>query len=263
MQTRAALLGAATAGAIALFGVAGAASPQAATREQAAPQPRPAATSVVGPDLSALSGMIRALDTTSHDVRMRTSVSTVSGSVSPANSAAAAIAQSNGLEISEIVDRGNVYVEASLGADVDKQLGIKPGTWMKLDPAQISTDNQLLLQPDGSDPVDMHGIMTGMTSLDQPDATHLRGTIDLTRVTGHTLPDPDEVAKGGAAATNVPFTVTADPHGRITEFTVDASGFDPGLSLDVVYSNYGAGVPVVDPATSVPAPQNLYSLFNN
>jgi hypothetical protein len=105
--------------------------------------------------------------------------------------------------------------------------------------------------------------MTGVTAIRQIDASHLAGTIDLTRITGHTRPDPDEVAKAGAAAKKVPFTITADPLGRITRFTVDASAFDPILSLRVVYSDYGAGTPIATPPTSVPAPQNVYSLFNN
>jgi hypothetical protein len=109
----------------------------------------------------------------------------------------------------------------------------------------------------------MRGIMTGMTSLHRIDANHLGGTLDLARVTGHTLPDPEEVARAGAAATKAPFTVTADAQGRITDFRVDTKAFDPTLSLDVVFSNYGAGAPIVSPATTVPAPKNVYTLFNN
>jgi hypothetical protein len=134
---------------------------------------------------------------------------------------------------------------------------------MQLDTAQIAADNQLLVQPDGSDPVDLPGIMTGVTAIHRIDATHLAGTIDLTRITGHTRPDPDEVKKAGAAAKKVPFTITADALGRVTNFTVDANAFDPILSVNVTFSDYGSGAAVTTPPASVPAPQNVYSLFNN
>ncbi len=300
MQTHAALLSAATAGAIALFGVGvavlgpaavhfggSAASPTKTVPPAMAPSPStsrhadaataiaaiapaPTGTSqptgsgtLTGPNLSAASTMISALTNTSHDVTMKTSTSMVRGSVNPADGTAHAVATSSGLEISEVVARGKVFVEANLGSDLNKEVGIKPGTWMHLNTAQISSDNELLVQPDGSDPVDMPGIMTAVTSIHQVDATHLAGTLDFTRITGHTRPDPDEVKKAGAAAKKVPFTITADALGRVTNFHVNANAFDPILSVDVTYSHYGSGAAVATPPASVPAPQNVYSLFNN
>ena len=219
--------------------------------------------SLATPNITAASAMIAALTSTSHDVTMKTSSSMVRGSVDPASGTAHAVATSSGLEISEVVSRGKVFVEANLGKDFNEEVGIKPGTWMRLNPAQISSDNELLVQPDGSDPVDMPGIMSAVTAIHQVDATHLAGTLDLTRITGHTKPDPDQVKKAGAAAKKVPFTITADALGRVTNFHVNANAFDPILSVDVTYSHYGSGAATATPPASVTAPENVYSLFNN
>jgi hypothetical protein len=272
MRKHPALLAVAAVGALALFASLGAgsvssavitavSSPPPAATASASPAAGAAATTV-GPDLGALNAMTQALATTSHDVVMRTKTSSVTGSVHPTTKAAAAVAKARGLQIDEVVQKGSVWIRANLGATLNNEVGISPHAWMRLDPDRISKANQLLLQPDGSDPVDMHGIMTGITSLQQVNAQHLRGVIDLTKVTGHTVPDPDELTKAGKPATHVPFTVTADTDGRITDFAVDANAFDAILSLDVAYSAYGAGTPVVAPPTSVPAPQTLYGVFN-
>jgi hypothetical protein len=270
MQIHRALVGVLSAGALALAAIAGSAAHGTAGTGAAGvvggvptlAQPEVTASGLVGPDLSALTTMARALATEPHNVVMTTQGSDVHGSVIPGRKASV-IAQSSGLEIDEIVDNGQVWVRANLGTDLDSQVGIQPNQWMALDPARIAANNELLIQPDGNDPVDLKGIMTGMTGMQRMDGHHLRGTIDLTKVTGHTLPDPDEVAKAGQEALKVPFTATADPQGRISDFTIDANAFDPALSLHVVYSSYGAADPVVDPTAAIPAPDSLYTVFND
>jgi hypothetical protein len=221
-----------------------------------------AAGGSAGADGDPMTSMTAALKTTGHNVEMLAQGSTMTGSVDPATDTTMAVAKSSGMEIDEIVSHGRIYLRADLGADLDGQVGITPNVWMQMDPAQIAADNELLIQPDGSDPVDLAGIMTGITKMQRVDAQHVAGTMDLTKVTGHTLPDPDEVAKAGAAATAVPFTARADASGRIVEFSVSANAFDPALSLDVLYTDYGAPSPITVPAASVAAPQTLYSIFN-
>jgi len=259
------VLTAVVAGAVAFVASAASTSAPASAPTQLAEQAhaRPAAAATAAPDFSPLLAMTSALKTTGHDVSLSTQGSTMTGSVDPADDKASAVAKSSGLEIDEIVANGNVYIKANLGTDLDTQAGISPDVWMQLDPSQVQPDNQLLVQPDGTDPVDMPGIMTGITDLKQTAPQNIEGTIDLTQITGHTLPDPDEVTQAGPAATHVPFTVRADPSGRIAEFQVYADSFDPALSLDVSYSNYGAQSAINAPASSIPAPATLYSLFND
>jgi hypothetical protein len=233
--------------------------PQAAIHAQV----QPITSATAGPDLGAMAAMVAALKTTGHNVVMTTKGSSMAGIVNPTANAASAVAKGSGVELDEVVNNGKIFIKADLGATLDTQAGISPNVWMQVDPKKVSQNNELLIQPDASDPVDLTGIMAGVTALQQRDAQHLQGTLDLRKVTGHTLPDPSEVARAGTPATHVPFTVAADSNGRISAFHVDASAFDPALTLDVAYSKYGAPDPVVEPASSVPAPATLYRLFNN
>jgi hypothetical protein len=216
-----------------------------------------------GPDIGPMMAMTAALSTTGHDVTMTTKSSTTAGVVDPADHAASAVAKGNGAEIDEIVTGGQIYLKTELGTSLSSQAGISSNVWMTVDPTQIGPDNELLIQPDGSDPVDLAGIMAGITAVRQPDALHLQGTIDLSKVSGYTEPDPDEVSQAGTAATAVPFAVTADTSGRIALFTIDADAFDPGLSVSIGYSNYGSEASIVAPTAPIPAPNGIYSLFNN
>ena len=236
---------------------------QPAIQPAGPPAGPPAATVAPGkPDISAFTAMTAALATTGHNMQMRTVGSVMVGSVNPAGHTATADVKNGPLEIAEVVSHGDIFVRANLGSDLNNQIGIAPDVWMKLDRSQINAHNELLIQPDASDPVDMAGISAGITSIQQTDPTHLTGTLDLTKVTGHTTPDPSEVAKAGPPATAVPFTARADANGRISEFTVTADAFDPALSLEVTYTDYGSPDPITAPTSSVPAPPSVYSAFN-
>jgi hypothetical protein len=227
----------------------------------AAPVAVPSASG--GTDLAALTAMASALGTTGHNVMMRTEASTMKGAVDPAHKTSMATVSNGTISIDEIVSNGKVFVRANFGPNIDSQLGIAPDAWMMMDPARIMPNNALLIQPNGTEPVDLAGISTGITSLTRTDPQHLKGTIDLTKVTGHTVPNPDEVSKAGLKATSVPFTVRADSSGRISELAVTADAFDPALSLDVLYTDYGSPTAISVPTGSTPAPDNMYSVFND
>ncbi|HEY1485706.1 MAG TPA: hypothetical protein VGF84_06360 [Micromonosporaceae bacterium] len=256
-----ALIIALAAGVIAL--VVAAPSAIAAHRPPGAGAAQPMAEPSGPVDLDPLSAMTTALRTTGHNVTMTTQGSTMVGAVDPAHGAADADAKGFGLDLDEVVVNGQIYVKVDLGASTDQQDGIMPNVWMRLDPKQINAANELLVQPNASGPVDIAGIAAGITELRRDDARHLEGTIDLTKISGHTTPDPDEVTRAGTAATRVPFAVTADANGRITRFQVYAGTFDPGLSLRVDYSGYGSPHAIAAPASSVPAPPSIYALFND
>jgi hypothetical protein len=283
MRKISAIVTALTTGAMALFAASASAVPAIAAPEIAAPATTAPATTAPattvpadtvpasappsalagGLDLGPMTAMTAASSTTGHDTTMTTRSSTTVGAVDPADHTASAVAKGSGAEIDEIVANGKIFVRADLGTELDQEGGISPTVWMRVDPGQIGKTNELLIQPDGSDPVDMAGIMTGITALERVDGHHLHGTIDLTKVSGHTQPDADEVSRDGAAVARVPFTVTADAHGRISMFHVDADSFDPSLSLTVAYTDYGSPSRITPPATSVPAPATVYGLFNN
>jgi len=222
----------------------------------------PVAAASAAPDLAPLESMIAPLATTGHDLLMTTPGSRLTSSVDPSSKTAGAIATSPGISLDQIVAGGRIYLKANLGADLDKEVGITPNAWMTIDPAKINRSNNLLIQPDASDPIDLKGILTGVTALTPAGAHRVNGFLDLTKVTGHTRPDPQEVEKAGAKAKHVPFTAVADAQGRIEKFTVSADAFDPELSLDVAYSKYGAPTPVQVPTAARPAPDAVYTLFN-
>ena len=133
---------------------------------------------------------------------------------------------------------------------------------MTIDPAKLSATNHLPIQADASDPIDMPGILASVADVNRVNDTTFKGTLDLTQVSGHNQPDPDQVARAGDAAKQTPFTATNDASGRITNLTVDTSGFDAGLGVTIDYSDYGAGTPIADPAANSAAPDSVYSVFN-
>jgi hypothetical protein len=213
-------------------------------------------------DQADLLDTLNALTTTSHNVVMTTNTSTIKGSVDPARKAASIVATSGDLEVDEVVDDGQVWLKMDLGKDANSQLGITGDQWMRLEPAKLTANNNLPIQSDASDPIDMKGIFAAAADVKRINDTTFSGTLDLTAITGHNTPDPDEVAQAGAAATKTPFTVTTDDQGRISNLTVDTSGFDPDLGVRVDYSDYGAGTPVTDPASTSEAPDSVYTVFN-
>ncbi len=215
-----------------------------------------------GGDRADLLGTLGALGTTSHDVVMTTSDSTIKGSVDPEARAASIAATSGDLEVDEVVHNGHVWLRMDLGRDANSQLGIIGGQWMSMDPAKMSATNHLPIQPDASDPIDMRGIFAGIVDVTHAHPTTFTGTLDLTKVAGRNAPDPDEVARAGEAATRTPFTVTTDDQGRIATLSVDTSAFDPALGVTVAYSGYGNATPITDPTGDVPAPDSVYSVFN-
>lgn len=225
--------------------------------------PRQAPNQPPGPvTMAALRATVAQLGDTGHNVTMKTIGAVTTGSVDAAGgNTSISINQDASTEFDELVTGGKVYVRLNLDPASNDQLGVDPDKWMTLDPRKLPAHNLLPLQPDASDPVDMPGILDGVTAVRRVDASNYVGTIDLTKVRGHNQPDAGEVAAAGKPATRAPFTLTTDGQGRIVQFSVDASGFDATLSLDVNYTNYGTQDTVTAPASSVPAPPGVYALF--
>lgn len=267
MTARTLTFGSTMIAAIGLFVLSGgpvhaAVSPGPVTAPTSAPTPAPTAAAA-GPALDALRATVKALDTTSHNVTMTTQGSQSRGSVDPVAGTSAVVVTQDAAEFDETVAGGTTWVKLNIDPDTNSELGISAQKWMLLDPTRLAPDNTLPIPSTGADPIDMPGILASVRNVTQIDPQHFRGTLDLTAVSGRNTPDPEEVAQAGAAATAVPFTATADASLRITEFKVDASGFDSGLSLDVTYSGWGNPSPVATPLAAVPAPDDLYDIFTN
>lgn len=223
-----------------------------ATDPSAAPGP-----STVG----ALRATVAPLETTGHDVTMKTVGALTRGSVDTAHHTTAVAITQDTAEFDEMVVGGQVFVRLNIDPDTNKQLGVSPAKWMRVDRHRLPAHNDLPVPLDAADPVDMPGILDGVTSVRRVDADDYAGTIDLTRVTGYNRPDATEVASAGKAATHVPFTLATDPGHRMIQFSVHANGFDPALNLDVNYSNYGNPDTVTPPPATVPVPADVYPLF--
>jgi hypothetical protein len=237
----------------------GAERPAHHSARSAAPSPQPSGNPASVADLNAA---IAPLKTTSHDVTMITNDSSFRGSVEPSRHAASLVAEAGNLHLAEVVDNGKVWLKMDLGAAANRQLGISGDQWMTLDPSKLATDNNLPIQVDGSDPIDMPGILAGVTSVTRVNPTQFKGTMDLGKVQGHNTPDPDAVRQAGTPAKSAPYALTTDPQGRITAFAVDTRSFDPSLSVEVGYTRYGAASPITEPTNAIPAPDSVYSVFN-
>jgi hypothetical protein len=96
------------------------------------------------------------------------------------------------------------------------------------------------------------------------DATHVTGTVDLTKATGINMPAASDLSTAGAAAKTTPFTVVLDDQGRIVDLKIDADSFDKTLTTEIGFSDFGSARPVTAPAASdvVPAPASLYAVLN-
>jgi hypothetical protein len=225
--------------------------------------PASAAVPSADPAFQALMSSVAPLEATSHHVVMTAGHSTITASVDPPAGIGTLTDQMGSSRFDETVTGGQVWLKLNIDPNTNKELGVSPTTWLKLDMSKLPKNNALPIPPDGSDPIDMPGILQGVTKVTHNSNTLFTGTIDLTMVAGRDKPDAAEVKRAGAAAKHVPFTATTDASNRITEFNADANAFDPSLSADVKYTGYGVKPTVKAPASSVPAPAAIYAVLQN
>lgn len=239
--------------------VAGCALVLAGAAAAAAPIGR--ADNPAAPARSALLATIQPLTTTSHDVRMETAQAVSVGSCDPVVGTSTFVDRQGSMEFDETVRGGTVWIRINIDPDTNRQLGVTPDQWLRLDSARIGDGDALPIPRDGADPVDMPGILDGVTDVRRADAHRFTGTIDMTKIGGRNVPDTGELEHAGEPATHAPFALTTDPAGRVATFRIDTSNFDPSLAISVAYSDYGNATPVTAPATSVPAPAAVYRIF--
>ncbi len=151
--------------------------------------------------------------------------------------------------------------------DLGPMAGVVPGlptadTWMHIDPAKAPGAARLGIKP-GQDLFGPQTYIKGVTAATATSATKVTGTVDLGRAVPAGV-NPADVAKLPAAARLVPFTATLDDQGRIMNFVLKlpAIGVNTATDLTSTWSNWGAPVNAVKPATSVEAPALLYAFLS-
>ncbi|MCW2642840.1 MAG: hypothetical protein JWP76_5146 [Dactylosporangium sp.] len=155
------------------------------------------------------------------------------------------------------------WTQMDFGPALDQQAGIDPTKWMHIDTSKVTKADALPVDPASPDLLDFSSITNAVLTVQRVDATHYSGTIDLTTVKGPAEPDSATLSKVADKAKSVPFTATLDGNGRPSELKTDGSGIDPGLSLDITFSDYGAHQNISKPTgTIADAPSTVYSILN-
>ena len=230
----------------------------AAGREAVAPRATPSSD----PNRTALLTTIDALDNTSHQVDMQTAYSQIQASIDPRSRTGTLTDRQGASEFDEIVANHRVWVRVNIDPQTNAQLGIAPSTWMSLDMTKLPPPNELPIPVDGSDPVDMPGILAGVTAVYRTSSDLFTGTIDLRKITGHNRPNAGRVARAGVTATEAPFSAVIDDRGRLTDFSINADSFDPALNVHVWFHSYGVIMSLPVPSGSVPAPDAIYTILS-
>jgi hypothetical protein len=217
----------------------------------------------------ALVASVRAQATTPFDVTLSEPDNTGKGTVDPVHNGAQ-LSFSSGtaeatIKMDVLVIDEKVYIRMDFGPQLNRTLGLKPSAWMNLDKNKLKDPSELPFDTASmSDPFDLSDYFNAVRSVVRADSTHLTGTIDMTVVTGANKPDSTALANAGDAAKAVPFTAVIDGQGRLVELRIDAGAAAKGLSGDFLFSNYGAGQTVMEPANAdvIEMPNVLYQVFN-
>lgn len=158
---------------------------------------------------------------------------------------------------------GSIWLNVAY-PDVNVELGISPRQWISASAASLKLGAGARFDVASRDPLDLAPLLAGVTTVWQPDATHLAGNVDYTHSHGVSAPDEDELSEAGVAAQTTPFTATLDADGRLVAVTIDADGYNPDLTRTITLSAYGHAPAPARPAKAVvvPATPTVYQLFN-
>ena len=202
-----------------------------------------------------------------YDVKMTAASGGLNGNASIDPTAGNASLEEKGSVQGVTIDISAVEIGTDLWAKIDlgaasSQLGIDPTKWMLVDQTKLTGADSKPFDLTGPDALAVAGLLTSVTNVTATDATHLSGTVDLTAATGISSPDSSDLSKAGDAAKTVPFTVTLDDQGRITDIKVTPSAAE--LAEEFTFSNYGSPTAITAPpaANVIPAPAAIYSFFN-
>jgi len=225
----------------------------------------PSASPSVAP-AQALANSITALKGQAFDIKLNLGGLDGTGSIDPPHNSGTIEAKGSQAGVSVDITFTQIANDAWAKLDLGPmsgQLGIDPHKWMHLDLTKLTGSQSKPFDLSGSgDAFDLAGLVKSVSNVKQTDATHLTGTIDLTKATGLSAPDSQTMNKAGASAKSVPFTATLDNQGRLTELKVTGSS---DLTADFQISNFGSPAEVKAPPASdvVQAPDQIYQFFNS
>lgn len=244
---------------------AGSTAPSAGTAESVSTTSAagaPSATTAAPND--ALSAAVTALSTTSYKLHMQQSDGSVTGEIDPAAKTAQVTStgtvSGQNISVGYTVITPDVWTKIDLGATLNKQLGLTPGTWMHIDRTKVTDRSQLPVNAAGEFTIGT--LLTGVANVQQTDSTHYTGTVDLTDTNSLLSPDKDALTKAGAKAKAVPFTATLDDQGRLTSFKEDGATIDPALTVEITFTDFGAPMSITKPAGAIEAPAAIYQFLN-
>jgi hypothetical protein len=184
------------------------------------------------------------------------------GSIDPTTHSAAINAkgavQGVDVEIGAVEIGADLYAKINLGP-MTSTLGLDPTKWYQLDPTKVTGEQALPFDLSSPDALGIGGLLTSVTGLKAVDATHITGTVDLTKATGPAAPSSGDAT----GQTAVPFTVTLDDQGRISEVKVQADASHTSLTQDFQFLNYGSPSAITKPDGAIPAPDSVYSFLNS
>ncbi|MGI5184156.1 hypothetical protein ACQEVZ_48660 [Dactylosporangium sp. CA-152071] len=232
----------------------------------------PSAGRVIGaptadlPPKEALLAAVNTLGSTAYTFEIKQGAKTGGGRIDPADQAAT---MSMGgrvgtidISVAYTVIAPELWVKADFGAQLNKAWGVDAAHWMRVDRSKVGASATLPIDPAGAPRLGITELCeNGLGEVERTDATHYKGTIDVTAADTILAPPDDAVRKAGAKAKAVPFTATVDAKGRLTEFAVDGDAIDPELSIRLTFAGFGSVQPVTEPAGAIPAPDSVYELF--
>ena len=157
-----------------------------------------------------------------------------------------------------------LWVKIDLGS-ANGKLGLNSRKWYLVDQTKLTGHKKKIFDVANFDMLDIAGLMEGTGGVVRKDATHVTGTVDLTRSTGVSAPSDADLTRAGPGAAKVPFTATIDDQGRLVDLLIQADTIDRDLTNEYAFSNFGAPTPIAAPAAAdvAPTPASVYTIFNS
>ncbi|WP_432981807.1 hypothetical protein [Dactylosporangium sp. CA-233914] len=191
---------------------------------------------------------------------------TIEGAADPKAAASTAtmsvaLDESNKLTFESITTGGAFFLKitglpATGGVDLSKY-------WLKADPAKLTGAVGLL---DAKDPIDVQGIVAGVTNVKHADGTLYTGTIDLTKSSTGIFYDEELAKQLGDKAKAVPFGASVDAEGYLNSIRVSAPayGTEPATDTTVTLTDFGRPVTATAPTGTqvIAMPEQMYTVLN-
>ncbi|WP_238009112.1 hypothetical protein KZZ52_25755 [Dactylosporangium sp. AC04546] len=157
----------------------------------------------------------------------------------------------------------DLWLKADFGPGPNKAMGLEPDLWMHVDGSKLGPDDTKPFDEAGAPKFGIIDLFkNGLHDVKRTDATHFSGTVDVSDVDSLLSPSNGALDKVGDRAKSIPFTATVDDKGRLTAFTIDGGSIDSDLAYELTFAGFGSVLPVTKPVGAVPAPAEVYELFD-